>query len=411
MNFTPRILCAFIVISAVCFITLTTATPTKARSRQYTIGSFNVQVFGSSKSAKHNVMDLLVRLFRRYDIACMMEIRDKSGDAIQALLAQLNAGLPASQQYGMVLTSRRGRTSSQEQEAYLYRKALFANVSYFEATDDGDTFEREPCAVGFEELSTRSRFLMMCEHVQPSSVESELDRLQKVYEHAKKQLGIPRGFLCGDFNADCSYLSQSARDRLSLRRASPEKYTWLLPDNTDTTVSNSDCSYDHFVIDRAFSDAYEHSTKARAFRFDDEYKLSLSTALTVSDHYPIEFNVTFKSETPPKATPTPAATTRPATTGLSRQYTIGSFNVQVFGSSKSAKHNVMDLLVRLFRRYDIACMMEIRDKSGDAIQALLAQLNAGLPASQQYGMVLTSRRGRTSSQEQEAYLYRKALFA
>lgn len=50
----------------------------------------------------------------------------------------------------------------------------------------------------------------------------------------------------GDFNADCSYVR--AQDWAAIRLRSSEVFKWLIQDNADTTVSNSDCAYDRIVV-------------------------------------------------------------------------------------------------------------------------------------------------------------------
>lgn len=48
--------------------------------------------------------------------------------------------------------------------------------------------------------------------------------------------------LLGDLNADCSYLKET--DPISLKDPA---YIWLIGDDADTTVSQTDCAYDRFI--------------------------------------------------------------------------------------------------------------------------------------------------------------------
>ncbi|EUB54966.1 Deoxyribonuclease-1 [Echinococcus granulosus] len=48
--------------------------------------------------------------------------------------------------------------------------------------------------------------------------------------------------ILGDLNADRSYLTKEARDKLRLRKDSRHK--WRITDDMDTTVSAQKCSYD-----------------------------------------------------------------------------------------------------------------------------------------------------------------------
>ena len=47
--------------------------------------------------------------------------------------------------------------------------------------------------------------------------------------------------ILGDFNGDCSYASYNELIELSI---ASDNYTWLIPDDADTTVGNSRCAYD-----------------------------------------------------------------------------------------------------------------------------------------------------------------------
>ena len=51
--------------------------------------------------------------------------------------------------------------------------------------------------------------------------------------------------MLGDFNADCSYLSQRRYNTLLL--ATDSRFTWLLDTNIDSTTGKSDCAYDRYV--------------------------------------------------------------------------------------------------------------------------------------------------------------------
>ena len=52
--------------------------------------------------------------------------------------------------------------------------------------------------------------------------------------------------ILGDLNADCSYLPQSKMSQVILRNDS--RFHWLIADDVDTTVSNTDCAYDRSIF-------------------------------------------------------------------------------------------------------------------------------------------------------------------
>lgn len=62
-----------------------------ATNSKISVGSFNIQVFGSKKASKDSVMRVLVSTISQYDICLVMEIRDTSDTAIHKLVDLLNA--------------------------------------------------------------------------------------------------------------------------------------------------------------------------------------------------------------------------------------------------------------------------------------------------------------------------------
>lgn len=79
-------------------------------------------------------------------------------------------------------------------------------------------------------------------HVKPSDAQAELDGLVKVYEDAVKKFLTFNILLLGDMNADCSYISNRAYDLLNF--TTDKRFLWLINKSKDTTVANTDCSYD-----------------------------------------------------------------------------------------------------------------------------------------------------------------------
>lgn len=112
----------------------------------------------------------------------------------------------------------------------------------------------------------------------------------------------------------------------------------------------------------------------------------------------------------PIPTSTPAQVTTPSQTPIlygntainGKTLGIGAFNIQVFGTTKASKPEVMEVLGKIIRTYDIVAIQEIRDKSQTALPALVDTVNSG---SSQYDYVVSERLGRTTSKEQYAYIY------
>ena len=66
--------------------------------------------------------------------------------------------------------------------------------------------------------------------------------MDKVNDAMETTVGSSNIMLMGDFNADCSYVSNSKKEQLVLRTKA--KYHWLIGDDADTTTSATDCAYD-----------------------------------------------------------------------------------------------------------------------------------------------------------------------
>lgn len=259
------------------------------------IAAFNVQVFGKTKMSKTQVVDILVKTISRYDIVLIQEIRDSSGEAIVELMDRVNAANPGSE-FSMKLSPRLGRTSSKEQYAYLYRNTSGLSVLQDYVYDDGDenlgndTFEREPYIVVFQSSKTKlKKIACIGIHVAPDQAVEEMKAFGPVFDDVKRKTDVNDIVLMGDLNADCSYVPNYRWAEIPLK--SDSNYKWLISDDVDTTVSNSDCAYDRFIMTgEGFGDTYINGS-AKVFLYDTEYGLNQSVALDVSDHYPIWFEL------------------------------------------------------------------------------------------------------------------------
>ena len=55
---------------------------------------------------------------------------------------------------------------------------------------------------------------------------------------------------------------------------------------------------------------------------------------------------------------------------------VASFNIQVFGESKMAKQQVVEVLARVVRKFDIVAIQEVRSKSDEVIPSFVRAVNA-----------------------------------
>lgn len=247
--------------------------------------SFNIQVFGRKKASDASVMAVLVRILKRYDIVLVMEIRDSGGEAFGQLVQQTNRDLGANP-FEYVISERTGRTSSKEQYAVMYRRSVAEVQTERTVSDSDDRFQREPYIVklGLKSKSGRSVPLNLIGlHTEPDKTVVELEALYSIVAPMKAESLL----IAGDLNADCSYVSRAEMANLKLRR--DRGFQWLIDDSADTTVKSTNCAYDRLIV--TDSAARLVAGPARVFRFDSELGVNNDLSVKVSDHYPVELDL------------------------------------------------------------------------------------------------------------------------
>ena len=253
------------------------------------IATFNIQVFGESKRSKTEVMDVLAKTARNFDIIAVQEFRDDTETTLPIYLGRINS-LPGPA-YAATSSPRLGRTSSKENYAFIYNTATVRLVSgsnyTFADPPEGtatDLFQREPFIARFESAGNAAfDFALITIHTEPDGTPQELSYLPLALESARSLYGDEADFIMlGDMNADCSYLSAAEAASLALRNSS---FLWVVPDDADTTVKSTDCAYDRIILAGTAKEHY--GGMWGIFRFDEEYSLNQSEAEDVSDHYPV----------------------------------------------------------------------------------------------------------------------------
>ena len=233
------------------------------------IASFNIQVFGQSKAGKPEVMDILAEIIRRYDIVAIQEIRNKPGTAIIALLNEVNKN---GSSYQVITGPRVGRSTSKEQYAYMYDTETIEQVSdpyTFDDDNDGnnsndvddsvhpnDLYEREPYVAHFRVADGNFDFVLVNIHAKPAKAGEEIGFLPDVITDAVTNLNELDVICLRDFNADGRYYDESDY----LQFFPDGQYTWLISNSVDTTVADSDNTYDRMVITRGLVEDHTGST-------------------------------------------------------------------------------------------------------------------------------------------------------
>jgi len=247
--------------------------------------SFNVQIFGDSKVQKADVMSIVTKIFQRYDLCLIMEIRSTTDNAINKLLAAINDGKDT---YGLVLSDRLGRSNSKEQYGFFYnkKKIQIKNKMHFDDKAAGDIFEREPFLVHFHVATAAvPDFFIGGIHTSAEKAVQEIGDLVKVYDQAIKKFKLQEGIIMGDYNAGCGYFPKKDWAANPFRK--DPRFLWLIGDDIDTTVGKADCAYDRVVV--GGKNLQKHVKNTKTYFYDREYKVDATLVKRVSDHYPVEF--------------------------------------------------------------------------------------------------------------------------
>jgi deoxyribonuclease-1-like protein len=257
------------------------------------LGAFNLQIFGPTKASNPEVMNVLSKIIRNYDVIAVEEIRDETQTALPALNNAVNS--MGSPQYDYVVSERLGRTISKEQYAYFFNTqtiGLIGNPYVF--TDSGDLFEREPFVADFKVKNGNFDFVSITIHAKPENATQEINYLPLVVDDAKKRYqGEDDFIIMGDLNADCDYFNENSQ---SLLRSSD--YYWVINNSVDTTTKSTVCTYDRIIITTpAISD---FTGDSGVFRFDTAYDLNYNSTINVSDHYPVYANFWSDRDTGPQ---------------------------------------------------------------------------------------------------------------
>ncbi|CAG0912586.1 unnamed protein product [Notodromas monacha] len=256
------------------------------------IASFNIEKLGDTKMGRPRVVSALVEILADYDLVAVQEITDVDGDAFPRLMSKLNEF--SASNYDYVISDRVGRTTAKEQYAYVYRpdKVTISDMWVYDDTNR-DVFEREPYVATVTAVDSKiPRFTLVTIHTKPVDAVMEVDALAAVADSIR---GSPRAaqnvMILGDYNADCSYVSNNDWPSISLRQR-PEFRWWILDDQDTTVRESTHCAYDRIVtVGPDFEDLINPSSVIiRDFTTEFDFSGDF-TPLNVSDHFPIELRL------------------------------------------------------------------------------------------------------------------------
>jgi endonuclease/exonuclease/phosphatase family metal-dependent hydrolase len=244
------------------------------------VAAFNLQIYGTSKAGKPEVMTVLSKILRNYDVIAVQEIRDDSQTALPALRDAVNS--MGNSKYEYVVSDRLGRTASKEQYAYIYNTQTIQVIGNpYVYPDSNDIFQREPYVAEFKAKNGNFDFVLITIHTDPDTTTQEINDLPKLVENAKIRYQDEGDFIVmGDLNADCDYFKENSQSPL---RSSD--YYWLINNSVDTTTKATNCTYDRIII--TIPSVADYTGNSGVFRFDEVYNLNYNSTIAVSDHYPV----------------------------------------------------------------------------------------------------------------------------
>jgi len=261
--------------------------PPVARSGEtIRIATFNIQVFGDSKSNKPHVMEYLARVVRQYDVVAVQEICSANQDLVPRFVDLINA---QGRDYDYVIGPRLGGPMDQEQYGFLFDKASLVvdRTQLYTIDDPDDLLRREPLVAHFRVRGPpeENAFTFTLANVRiasdPSAAAREIDMLDKVFQSVladgRKEDDV---ILLGDFNADHRHLGELG--------AVPG-ITWAVS-GVPTDVQRTR-QLDNLVFHKQATS--EFTGRGGVFDFMRKYNLTRDEALEISDHLPVwaEFSI------------------------------------------------------------------------------------------------------------------------
>ena len=242
------------------------------------IASFNIQVFGTSKSAKPDVMNILAKIVRRFDIVAIQELRTTDPSVMANFIRLINSEGGA---YQFVIGPRQGRTDSKEQYVIVYdTQRIEVDPSSVKTVDDPkDLLHREPMIARFRTRASPTidafTFILANIHTDPDETKQELNALGDVFLTVQQNpWGEDDVILLGDLNVSYKKLGK-------LGEIPGIAYTV----HGEPTNTRGNKSYDNIVFSSV--NTTEYVGRSGIINLQTEFGLTREQALKVSDHYPI----------------------------------------------------------------------------------------------------------------------------
>ncbi len=243
-----------------------------------TICSFNIQVFGESKISKPQVVDVLAKVVRRFDIVAVQEVRAKSDSVIPQFLSAINAD---GSRYQFVIGPRLGRTVSKEQYTFIYDSTRIEvdPSSVGTSPNPGDRLHRPPLHARFRVRANPPEsgfsFWLVDTHTDPDEVSAEVNALADVFMEMKAlRPDEDDVILMGDLNAGPPQFGKIKQI---------PGVGWAVSGVTTNTRRSK--TYDNLIFDTRTTT--EYTGRWGVLDLQNTFGLSIDKALEVSDHNPV----------------------------------------------------------------------------------------------------------------------------
>ena len=242
------------------------------------VASFNIQVFGESKMAKQQVVEVLARVVRKFDIVAIQEVRSKSDEVIPSFVRAVNAD---GSQYHYVIGPREGRTVSKEQYTFIYdtRRIEVDASSLGVVPNPGGALHRPPMHARFrtriQPAEMAFTFWLVDIHTDPDEVPQELQALVGAFQQMQAlRPDEDDVILLGDLNAGPPEFS-------ALKRI--PGIGWAVSGVTTNTRRSK--TYDNLIFTQPQTS--EYTGQWGVLDLQNTFGLPLEKALEVSDHNPV----------------------------------------------------------------------------------------------------------------------------
>jgi len=235
-------------------------------------------VFGESKISKPQVVDVLAKVVRRFDIVAVQEVRAKSDSVIPQFLSAINAD---GSRYQFVIGPRLGRTVSKEQYTFIYDSTRIEvdPSSVGTSPNPGDRLHRPPLHARFRVRANPPEsgfsFWLVDTHTDPDEVSAEVNALADVFMEMKAlRPDEDDVILLGDLNAGPPQFGKIKQI---------PGVGWAVSGVTTNTRRSK--TYDNLIFDTRTTT--EYTGRWGVLDLQNTFGLSIDKALEVSDHNPV----------------------------------------------------------------------------------------------------------------------------